>query len=429
MGVLQFQTEQKINMMKEVVALSLFVFLFSTVESTKPIKKVLSIVKDIKENMLTKDDGLVTLDEMEEIKDQIVDEVYNSLVPVIKNSCSCCDDYEPKDCEEQGVFAAGGIGDYGASLPLIYNPITNFVCELPQQNQPRYSSSTTGYISCGGYDYNWYSYSTVSPSFTSAGNNCEIFDPCTGKWSYKYEWEGYPPRAGHVAWMSSIGLFLIGGYGAEDSSMLIGNDGTLSWGLINSGKAGACEVADPRNDQVIIIGGFDESGSSSATVDIYGIDGYVASLPPLNSPRNWAGCSGYYDTADNFVLIVTGGSPGDTETLVVGVDDKWNPDPNCYNPWDISCADANNDVYCLQGYNSYEIEEYDKINGCFDLKAYTNDSRAIDGNFASNVCLAPGCNPFDWCVNSEIAKKPEAIDHSKPIPGQNEEDRINLPAK
>merc|ERR1712002_1307420 len=95
MGVLQFQTEQKINMMKEVVALSLFVFLFSTVESTKPIKKVLSIVKDIKENMLTKDDGLVTLDEMEVIKDQIVDEIYNSLVPVIKNSCSCCDDYEP----------------------------------------------------------------------------------------------------------------------------------------------------------------------------------------------------------------------------------------------------------------------------------------------------------------------------------------------
>merc|ERR1712002_777218 len=426
MGVLQFQTEQKINMMKEVVALSLFVFLFSTVESTKPIKKVLSIVKDIKENMLTKDDGLVTLDEMEEIKDQIVDEVYNSLAPVIKNSCSCCDGPPSKDCEEQGVFAAGGIGDYGASLPLIYNPITNMQCELPQQNQVRYRSSTTGYISCGGYDYNWYGYSTVSSIFTSADYNCEIFDPCTGTWSFYKEWEseGYPPRAGHVAWMSSIGLFLIGGYGAEDSSMLIGNDGTLSTGMINSGRAGACEVADPRNDRVIIIG-----GSGSSAVDIYYIDGSVQPLPSLNSDRIWAGCSGYYDEFDNFVLIVTGGSPGETETLVVDVDTAWNYDPNCYNPWDFNCADANNEIYCLQGYYSYEIEEYNKMTGCFDFKAHTNDSRGYFGNFASNVCLVPGCNPFDWCVNSEIMKKPEPLDHSKPIPGQNEEDRIVLPTK
>ena len=43
-----------------------------------------------------------------------------------------------------------------------------------------------------------------------------------------------------------------------------------------------------------------------------------------------------------------GNSPGDTQTLEVGVDPEWYSDP-CYNPWDISCADANNEVYCLQG--------------------------------------------------------------------------------
>ena len=59
-------------MMKELVALSLFVFLLSTVESQKPIKKVLSIVKDIKKNMLT-------LEEMEVMKEQIVDEVVDSI--------------------------------------------------------------------------------------------------------------------------------------------------------------------------------------------------------------------------------------------------------------------------------------------------------------------------------------------------------------
>ena len=88
-------------MMKELVALSLFVFLLSTVESQKPIKKVLSIVKDIKKNMLT-------LEEMEVMKEQIVDEVVDSIVPVIKESCSCCDDEPPQaqDCVEQGNASA-----------------------------------------------------------------------------------------------------------------------------------------------------------------------------------------------------------------------------------------------------------------------------------------------------------------------------------
>ena len=60
-------------MIKELVVLSLFVFLLSTVESNKPIKKVLSIVKDIKNEMVT------------------VDEIVDALTPIIEGSCSCCD--------------------------------------------------------------------------------------------------------------------------------------------------------------------------------------------------------------------------------------------------------------------------------------------------------------------------------------------------
>jgi len=61
-------------MLKELVVLSLFVFLLSTVESNKPIKKVLSIVKDIKNEMVT------------------VDEIVDALAPIIEESCSCCDE-------------------------------------------------------------------------------------------------------------------------------------------------------------------------------------------------------------------------------------------------------------------------------------------------------------------------------------------------
>jgi len=61
-------------MLKELVVLSLFVFLLSTVESNKQIKKVLSIVKDIKNEMVT------------------VDEIVDALAPIIEESCSCCNE-------------------------------------------------------------------------------------------------------------------------------------------------------------------------------------------------------------------------------------------------------------------------------------------------------------------------------------------------
>ena len=90
-------------------------------------------------------------------------------------------------------------------------------CELPHMHQPRYYSTTIAYISCGGYD----DYNSDTSYDVPAAYNCERFDPCTGNWSNPnhIEWlsEGYPPRIGHVAWMSSIGLFLIGGYATGKS--------------------------------------------------------------------------------------------------------------------------------------------------------------------------------------------------------------------
>ena len=83
-------------MLKEVFVIAFLVLLSSTVESTKPIKKVLSIVKKIKDQM-------VTFDEMEEIKDQIVDEVVDAINPTIASSCSCCEP-KPHDDGGQGIL-------------------------------------------------------------------------------------------------------------------------------------------------------------------------------------------------------------------------------------------------------------------------------------------------------------------------------------
>ena len=87
-------------MQKEVLVITFLILLSSTVEShaKKTIEKVLSIVKEIKEQM-------VTVDEMTEIKNQIVDEVVDAINPTIAASCSCCNDKpKPQYCEgDQGI--------------------------------------------------------------------------------------------------------------------------------------------------------------------------------------------------------------------------------------------------------------------------------------------------------------------------------------
>ena len=71
-------------MIKELVVLALFVFLLSTVESQKQQKKVLSIVKEIKNEMVT------------------VEEIVDALTPIIEGSCSCC--HDKHHCHGKGNF-------------------------------------------------------------------------------------------------------------------------------------------------------------------------------------------------------------------------------------------------------------------------------------------------------------------------------------
>ena len=88
-------------MLKEVFVIAFLVLLSSTVESTKPIKKVLSIVKKIKDQMVTFDEMEEIknqfVDEVKVIKNQIIDEVVGEIKPTITSSCSCCHD-EPPYC-------------------------------------------------------------------------------------------------------------------------------------------------------------------------------------------------------------------------------------------------------------------------------------------------------------------------------------------
>jgi len=425
-------------MLKEVFVIAFLILLSSTVESQNPVlKKILKIVRTIRNQMVTFDEITEIknqfVDEVKVVKNQIVDEVVGEIKPTITSSCSCCHD-EPTYCNGgQGVFIASGVGDsWGtASLPGFYNPVTNEYCDLPPMVKPRYGSTTTGFKVCGGndlgdyYDYYDYYYSTSNSPESSAPYTCETFDLSTGTWSVGLSWEfAFPPRYVHVAWMSSIGLFLIGGIGSEAqySSMLINNDG-FTEGAIDSGRWGACAVADPKTDTVIIIGGNNGAGTTNEVVR-YDIEGNAYPLPPLTSTNKYIGCSGYYNHVGNLVLVVTGGTAGYTEHLEVGVDSTWTPNYDCFNPLDISCANVTNDVYCLQGYLGYEIQEYDPSTGCFIYKTSTEDSRSYDGNFASPVCID---GVEKWCTYSKSDKKSEPQDHSKPFPQHSKDDK-NVPS-
>jgi len=435
-------------MLKEVFVITFLILLSSTVESqkpTKPIKKVLKIVREIRNQMVTFDEITEIknqfVDEVKVIKNQIVDEVVGEINPTIASSCSCCEP-KPHHCDDgnQGIFIAGGADrddDFLPSPPGFYNPLTNEYCNLPPMSQPRYGSTTTGFIVCGGWDLDYYDYydystnsygsnSTYSYGSNNAPYNCEKFDPSTGTWGpYCGSWEqSFPGRALHVAWMSSIGLYLIGGYESMDTSMLISKDCSKTEGAIDSGRWGACAVADPKTDTVIIIGGYNENGVTNEVVryDIYGNE-FI--LPSLTNPRYMMGCSGYYNNVGNLVLVVTGGyasgvTAAGTEHLEVEVGSSWTS-YDYYNPEEISCADANNDVYCLQGYYGYDVEEYDKTSGGFIYKTSTEFDRGYWGNFASSVCIDSGVE--NWCTYSKSDKKSEPQDHSKPFPEHPEDDK------
>ena len=61
--------------MKVMLAIFVAYFFFSPIEShsNKGLKKVLSIVKEIKENMIN------------------VDDIVEALTPIIENNCGCCE--------------------------------------------------------------------------------------------------------------------------------------------------------------------------------------------------------------------------------------------------------------------------------------------------------------------------------------------------
>jgi len=353
---------------KELLIISLVFLLGSNIQAKRPIKKVLELVKEIRYDM--------------------VDEIVDALAPLI-NNCG-----GGGSSNGEGIFLAGGVTSQEYRTEAYYNPMTNFFCEIPPMMYQRESSTTTGFTGCGGWDL-WYG---------DVLYNCETFDPSTGTWDVTAYFDD--TRVNHVAWQSSMGLYLMSGWGGPLNSTFIANDGSVSAGFdLPYAASYGCAVPDPATDSVIVITGYTDDYYYSTNVTRYNDYGFVESLPQLNVGRVYAGCSGYYNEAGNLVLVVTGGSgwywPPPTETLEVGVDTYWSWYDDA-NAMDVSCANANDNVYCLQGYYGYNITMWNQDYDQFDLMLDTSYWRGYYGNFASAVPADSGVE--NWCMSSKQEK-------------------------
>ena len=136
------------------------------------------------------------------------------------------------------------------------------------------------------------------------------------KWSsVNGTWEEYLTlnitRNYHVSWTPDpdIGTYLMGGIGrAARTTTLIKADGNQEQGfpleyntvyvsmrlLIiyyrpNVCYSVACAIEDSDNQTVIITGGY----YTRTTVSVYGLQGWIEDLQPLNTGRYWHACSSY----------------------------------------------------------------------------------------------------------------------------------------
>jgi len=262
-------------MIKELVVFYLFVFLLSTVESHKSMKKVLSIVKEIKNEMVT------------------VDEIVDALTPIIEGSCSCCDD-KPQ-CH--AILIVAGLPEPNANNSVqALDQDGNYWCDLPDIPTERFGATMDGNILCGGQSY---------PS----SNDCNVYNMGT--------WIDYPDILIEARWHSSswgrpypnsyvVESHIFGGFDSPNTTVVVNDVNSLPNYNYTDGGFGQCTI---QFDNYVIITGGTYLGNTffSTTVAAYNDNGFLYYLPPLVEGRFFHGCGHYIDDVGNLVYLVTGG--------------------------------------------------------------------------------------------------------------------------
>jgi len=375
-------------MIKELVVPSLFVFLLSTVESHKSMKKVLSIVKDIKNEMVT------------------VDEIVDALTPIIEGSCNCCND-KPQ-C--QAILIVSGLYASANYSVQALDQDGHYLCDLPDIPIPygRFGATMDGNILCGGYVY---------PNSKS----CICYD--MGSW-FDYPDILNEDRFHASSWgrpypnLNVVESHIFGGYSLTDSTEIANcGDSTPSQNY-NDGNSGQCTIQ--FDDYVVITGGLN---GYSTTVAAYNDYGDRRDLQPLVEGRGFHGCGHYIDNDGNMVYLVTGGAIDDsTDTVTTELsinEEPWfiSPTGNLQTPrHGMKGVSLNNKIFMTGGWEFGTT--YDALGEVLQWDIYLNEwfnISSIIPRFFHSVSVLPCEEVKNYCISTKKKSFPktESVDIQK----------------
>ena len=190
---------------------------------------------------------------------------------------------------------AGGDVNGGSPVSSLFAPAINVFCNLSSNlDMDRRKHTLTGLTACGGQGWEDKNQSTT----------CETLNTKTGEWqvSSTFKLSHYD----HVAWNTSKGILLMGGYTNPYNTTWILQDGTSMQGFnLVEASFYSCAVPDPRSESVIVTGGFDAaknngSGEWLRSAIRYGENGFIEYLPEKIRAFHY-GCAGYYNNDGSLV--------------------------------------------------------------------------------------------------------------------------------
>jgi len=235
--------------------------------------------------------------------------------------------------EKLAVLITGGHNTGVGGTVELFLPTSNVSCRMPQLPDSREFHTMDHqdtHLLCGG---------------SGTGQSCLEWSSAQGLWSESHTLG--VTRAFHVSWTpgADIGTFLMGGVTGDSqaSSTLLKPDGSQEPGFpLRYDTRDACAIADPDNMTVIITGG----SYYEETVSVYGLDGWIEDLPPLNVGRKDHACTSFISSEGDRVYLVTGGWQMITDTDALRSTELYEPHVGS---WVRSRARLPEPLYGLKG--------------------------------------------------------------------------------
>ena len=155
-----------------------------------------------------------------------------------KISCGPPEEFEEATSEKKytdGFIIIGGseFSQLSQKQVMFYDPNDKTVCKLPSLPIDPLSSTLTGLTVCGGINSVKSAvsnvFSTVNKICNGSREKCLTFNLSTGEWDWSYSMDRF--HEGHVAWNTSKGILLMGGYPNWTSTTLLLPNGKIQPGF------------------------------------------------------------------------------------------------------------------------------------------------------------------------------------------------------